>query len=162
MTQFLRVLGRRAPQRALSFNVVHQNGYNFDLNETQKEFQAVARKFAREESAPVAAYHDKTAEYPSEIFKKAWSLGLVNLRIPKHCGGLEESLFNSCLVVEELFWGCSGIATAVSSAGLGVTPLVFAGTKDQQKKFLPRLLEEPLTTVGSNYNEIYVLTKFLP
>ncbi len=33
-----------------------------DLNETQKQYQSVALKFAKEEIAPKAAYHDKTGE----------------------------------------------------------------------------------------------------
>lgn len=48
--------------------------------------QATARKFAREEIAPQAAYFDKTGEYPIEILKKAWSVGLMNTHIPEHCG----------------------------------------------------------------------------
>lgn len=57
-----------------------------ELSETQKEIQDVARKFTREEIIPVAAHFDKTGEYPFEILKKAWSLGLTNNGIPEHCG----------------------------------------------------------------------------
>lgn len=56
-----------------------------ELNDTQKEFQAVARKFAKEEIIPVAADYDKSGKYPWEIIKKAWSLGLMNGHIPTHC-----------------------------------------------------------------------------
>lgn len=48
--------------------------------------QELARKFAREEIIPVAAHYDKTGEYPWELVKKAWSLGLTNGHIPQHCG----------------------------------------------------------------------------
>lgn len=57
-----------------------------ELNDTQKEFQAVARKFAREEILPAAAYYDKRNEYPTDLVKKAWGLGLMNGHIPEHCG----------------------------------------------------------------------------
>jgi acyl-CoA dehydrogenase len=60
--------------------------FRTELNDTQKEIQAVARKFTREEIAPVAAHFDKTGEYPIEILKKAWSLGLLNNHIPEFCG----------------------------------------------------------------------------
>lgn len=56
------------------------------LNDTQREFQDVARKFAREEVIPVAAQYDKTGEYPWPLFKKAWSLGLINGHIPAYLG----------------------------------------------------------------------------
>lgn len=45
--------------------------------------QAVARKFAREEIAPVAPKYDKSGEYPWDLVKKAWELGLINHGIPE-------------------------------------------------------------------------------
>lgn len=57
-----------------------------ELNDTQREFQELARKFTREEIIPVAAEHDKTGKFPWEIIKKAHALGLMNSHIPTHCG----------------------------------------------------------------------------
>lgn len=57
-----------------------------ELNDTQKEFQETARKFAREEILPVAGEYDKSGKYPWDIIKKAWSLGLMNGHVPAHCG----------------------------------------------------------------------------
>ena len=59
---------------------------NTELSPEQYEIQQVARKFAREEILPVAAYHDKTGEYPIEIIKKAHSLGLMNHHISEEFG----------------------------------------------------------------------------
>ena len=66
-------------------------GLSFMLTEDQKAFQDLARKFALEEIIPKAAEHDRTGEYPHEIFAKAWELGLCNPHIPRSCGGLELS-----------------------------------------------------------------------
>ncbi|XP_015174225.1 PREDICTED: probable medium-chain specific acyl-CoA dehydrogenase, mitochondrial [Polistes dominula] len=120
------------------------NGFNFALNDTQKEMQELARKFTREEIIPVAAKYDKTGEYPWDIVKKAWSLGLLNGHIPHDLGGLEQNIFDGCLIVEEISYGCSGIATAIETTSLGQTPVIVAGNKEQQKKYLGRLMEEPL------------------
>ncbi|CAH0546060.1 unnamed protein product [Brassicogethes aeneus] len=122
----------------------HVNGFNFELNETQREIQSVARKFAREEIAPVAAKHDETGEWPAEIYKKAWELGLTNKGIPEHCGGLEQGIFDSCLISEEFSWGCTGITVAIEGTSLGQAPVILSGNKEQQKKYLGRLVEEPL------------------
>ena len=62
----LRAVPRAVPRRALNFN----------LSEDSLALQEVARKFAREEMLPKAAHHDQTMEYPQEIFKQAWELGL--------------------------------------------------------------------------------------
>lgn len=59
-----------------------------ELNETQREYQELARKFTAEEIIPKAAELDRTGEYPIEIIKKAWELGLLNNHIPADIGML--------------------------------------------------------------------------
>ncbi|XP_031846764.1 medium-chain acyl-CoA dehydrogenase [Nomia melanderi] len=130
--------------RPFSSKSEHSTGYNFELTDVQKEMQELARKFTKEEIIPVAAEHDRTGKYPWDIIKKAWSLGLLNKEIPQHCGGMELGCFTACLVAEEFAYGCTGISTALEGSGLGQAPVIAAGTKEQQKKYLGRLLEEPL------------------
>ncbi|KAM4640761.1 medium-chain specific acyl-CoA dehydrogenase, mitochondrial isoform 1-T1 [Discoglossus pictus] len=152
-------------------------GFNFELTEQQKEFQATARKFAREEIIPVAAQYDKTGEYPVPLIKRAWELGLMNGHIPEHCGkkvyisllsltcslsllihvfvlffslktfflgGLNLGIFDTCLITEEIAYGCTGVQTAIEANSLGQMPVIIAGSEAQQKKYLGRMAEEPL------------------
>jgi alkylation response protein AidB-like acyl-CoA dehydrogenase len=87
------VLSRVARSRGFSHHAYAGDnlGLSFMLTEDQKAFQDLARKFALEEIIPKAAEHDRTGEYPHEIFAKAWELGLCNPHIPRSCGGLELS-----------------------------------------------------------------------
>uniref|UniRef100_A0A8C6UFS7 Medium-chain specific acyl-CoA dehydrogenase, mitochondrial n=1 Tax=Neogobius melanostomus TaxID=47308 RepID=A0A8C6UFS7_9GOBI len=110
----------------------------------QKEFQLLARKFAREEIVPAAAMYDRTGEYPFPVIKKAWELGLVNGHIPEEYGGMGLSIFDTCLITEELAFGCTGIQTAIEANSLGQMPVIIAGTDEQKKKYLGRMVEEPL------------------
>ncbi|XP_076622621.1 medium-chain acyl-CoA dehydrogenase [Colletes latitarsis] len=119
-------------------------GCSFEITDTQREMQELARKFTREEITPVASEYDKSGKYPWDIVKKAWSLGLLNGHVPQHCGGMEVGTFDGCLVTEEFAYGCTGISTALEGSGLGQAPVVAFGTKEQQKKYLGRLIEEPL------------------
>ncbi|XP_022125963.1 probable medium-chain specific acyl-CoA dehydrogenase, mitochondrial isoform X3 [Pieris rapae] len=120
-------------------------GLCFELSDEQKALQELARKFTREEITPVAAQYDKSGEYPWPIVKKAWELGLMNGHIPEHCGGVGNlGVFEECLIGEEFSFGCSGIGTAVGGTNLGQTPVIIAGNKEQQKKYLGRLVDEPL------------------
>ncbi|XP_059062302.1 medium-chain specific acyl-CoA dehydrogenase, mitochondrial isoform X2 [Achroia grisella] len=119
-------------------------GFCFELNDEQKALQELARKFTREEIIPVAAQYDKTGEYPWPILKKAWELGLMNGHVPVHCGGISLGVFEQCLVAEEVAYGCAGIMTALEASGLGQAPIILAGNKEQQKKYLGRLIDEPL------------------
>lgn len=83
--------------------------------------QALARKFAREEIIPVAAELDRNGEYPWDIIKKSWSLGLLNSHVPADIGGLDLSILTGCVIAEELAYGCSGVKTAMEGSGLGVS-----------------------------------------
>lgn len=62
-------------------------------------------------------------------------------------------MFDACLVVEELSFGCSGIQVAITSSGLAQSPVILAGNEEQKKKYLGRLAEEPLLAVRFDDNE---------
>ncbi|KAG0744528.1 hypothetical protein G6F57_006545 [Rhizopus arrhizus] len=119
-------------------------GISFSLTEEQKSIQEMARKFTKDEIIPVAAKHDQTGEYPWEIIKKAWGLGLVNTHVESKYGGMELGVLDSALISEELAYGCSGIQTAIEANNLAEAPLVVAGNDFQKKKYLGRMTEEPL------------------
>lgn len=104
----------------------------------------LARKFAEEVIIPAAPHHDKTGEYPTEIIKQAWSLGLVNTHIPQQYGGLGLGVLDGAIISEELSFGCSGIQTAIEANGLAEAPVILAGNEAQKKKYLGRMTEEPL------------------
>ena len=80
---------------------------NFSLSDEQKAFQDLARKFAKEVMAPQAAHFDETMEYPWPIIKAAHEAGLMNTHIPQEYGGLGLSVFDGCLISEELAAACS-------------------------------------------------------
>ncbi|OWF37400.1 medium-chain specific acyl-CoA dehydrogenase, mitochondrial-like [Mizuhopecten yessoensis] len=121
-----------------------QPGIGFGLTDEQKEYQDTARKFAREEIVPVAPHHDKSGEYPWDVIKKAWNLGLMNGHIPEKYGGLGLGILDTCIITEELAYGCTGVQTAIEANSLGQMPVILAGNEAQQKKYLGRMMEEPL------------------
>lgn len=114
---------------------------DFALTDEQLALQETARRFARSEIAPIAAHHDQTGEFPMDVMKKAWELGLSNASIPSEHGGVGLSLFDAVLVVEELAWGCAGMATSIMCNDLGLTPILVGGSADQQKQWLGYLTE---------------------
>ncbi|KAL2097517.1 hypothetical protein ACEWY4_006724 [Coilia grayii] len=131
-------------QAATSAAGLAHGGYSFELTEQQREFQDLARKFAREEIVPAASGYDRSGEYPMPIIKKAWELGLMNSHIPENCGGMGLTIFDSCLITEELAYGCTGVQTAIEANSLGQMPVIIAGSDAQKKKYLGRMTEEPL------------------
>ncbi|MBL9014301.1 MAG: acyl-CoA dehydrogenase family protein [Myxococcales bacterium] len=115
---------------------------DLSLTEEQIALATTAREFTRKEIIPKAGHHDETGEFPTEILKKAWETGLMNIEIPEAYGGLCGSCLDNCLVQEEVSFGCSGINTSMAANSLGATPLLVAGTDEQKQKYLSRLTSE--------------------
>lgn len=117
---------------------------NFRLSEEHQMIQKLARDFARNEIAPVALHYDKTHEYPWPVIRKAQELGLTTMAIPEEFSGLGLSLFEECLVAEELAWGCSGISTAIGVNSLGILPIMTAGSDEQKREYGARMADGQL------------------
>jgi acyl-CoA dehydrogenase len=114
----------------------------FDFTPEQQELKQTARRFAVEEMIPVAARHDEEQSFPEAVARKAWELGLMNLEVPREFGGLGLGVLDTCLVLEELNYGCAGITNAVAANGLAATPVILAGNEEQQKRYLGQLSNE--------------------
>jgi len=121
-----------------------ETGFHFQLNETQRELQQLARKFVRDEVIPKAAEYDKTMAFPWDILKKAHALGIVQSYVPEKYGGPGLGVFEGFLIAEELAYGCSGISTAISGSGLAAAPVLIGGSDAQIKKYVGRLNDEPI------------------
>jgi len=115
---------------------------DFSLTEEQKALQKLARDFARNEMAPVAAEYDESGEFPWPIIRKAHDLGLVNTIIPEEYGGMGGSAIEECIVAEELFAGCAGMGASMLANNLAIMPIILAGTHEQKERFLTPLTEE--------------------
>ncbi len=109
---------------------------NFDLSDEQKQLKSLAHDFAEKEIRPKAAHYDETGEWPEDILKKAFELGLVSIHVPSECGGLGLGALDGSLIEEELAWGCMGITTAITANSLGQVPVIIAGNDAQKKKWL--------------------------
>ncbi|MBZ0279898.1 MAG: acyl-CoA dehydrogenase family protein [Anaerolineae bacterium] len=112
------------------------HGVSFELTAEQKMLQKMAREFAANEIIPVAAEYDEHAKFPEEIFHKARELGIVNMNIPAEYGGIGATVFEECLVGEELGYGCTGIGTSITTNGLGSLPIILSGNEQQKAYWL--------------------------
>jgi len=119
-------------------------GLNFTVSEDTQEFLDLAEQFTKNEIIPNAAHYDSTGEYPWPILKKAHETGLMNLHIPQEYGGMGLGTLDGCMITEKMAYGCTGIMTAIEANGLGSMPVMIAGNHEQKKKYLTRLVEEPL------------------
>ncbi len=114
----------------------------FKLEAEQVELQRLARDFAQREIAPHAKHHDETGEFPREICRRAWELGLMNTHVPEEFGGLGLGVFEGCVIAEEIAAGCSGIGTPMEANNLAEAPIIVGGTEDQKRRWLTPMTEE--------------------
>lgn len=120
------------------------SGLNFTVTDEQQEYLDLAEQFTKNEIMPNAAHYDLTGEYPWPILRKAHETGLMNLHIPEEYGGMGLGTLDGCMITEKMAYGCTGIMTAIEANGLGSMPVMIAGNHEQKKKYLTRLVEEPL------------------
>ena len=119
-----------------------EGSMHFGLTDEQLVLQEAARRFAVEEVAPVAAQYDQSGEFPRALIQKAWELGLSSTAIPPEFGGVGLPSVDTCIVTEEVAWGCSGIGTSIMCSDLGLMPIIIAGSEEQKRKWLTPCTDE--------------------
>ncbi len=118
--------------------------YGFELTPEQHQLKDTVHKFAVEEMIPVAAKYDKEQAFPDDVCRKAWELGILNPLVPTEYGGLGLEVFDTCLIDEEIVYGCAGMALNMVANNLATTPLLVAGSDAQKKAYLGQLVAEPV------------------
>ena len=113
----------------------------FDLTDEQRELKQLARKFAEQEIIPRAREYDLKEIFPVDVCEKAWAAGLMNFGVPKELGGPGLGILDTCLIIEELNYGCSGISNAVGANDLATLPVLIAGNDEQQRTYLGALIK---------------------
>jgi acyl-CoA dehydrogenase len=117
---------------------------DFAPTDEQSALIATAREFARKEIIPVAGALDEHGTFPQDICRKAWETGLLNCEIGEAFGGLGLSSLSHGLLLEEIAYGCAGVSTTFIGNTLGAMPLIIAGSDEQRRTYLARLLGKPV------------------
>lgn len=106
------------------------------LTDEQKQLQQTARKFADEVMTPVALEHDEKHQFPHDVIRQAFDLGLLNLGVPAEHGGVGFSTVDQTIIGEELAAGCVGMATSMIANDLAFLPILIGGTAEQKDQFV--------------------------
>lgn len=144
------------------------DGFSFSASEAHSLIQEAAEKFVATEIIPHATRFDQSGEFPIDIISKARSLGFCNLTIPVELGGSGLSSLDAMGVIEKLSYGCAGMATSIVANDLALTPIVRAGTTEQQQKFIKPICEKGLfasfclSEPGSGSDAASLSTKLTP
>ena len=111
---------------------------DFDLNAEQNLWQKTVHDFVAKEVQPQAHDVDMNYEFNWTATRKMGPLGLLGLNIPEEYGGSGVDAISAAIAIEEIGWGCGSTALAIAAHnGLGTSPIVFYGSEELKKKWLP-------------------------
>jgi len=113
---------------------------DFELTPDQREIQALARDFAREQIEPHASAWDRDHGFPRELLASLAELGLLGVCVPEEQGGAGADFVSYILVLEELSRADAGVGVTVAVHTSAVTlPILAFGTDEQRSRFVPPL-----------------------
>jgi butyryl-CoA dehydrogenase len=111
-----------------------------DFNEDHQMVVKLAEEFATNEVVPNAEKMEhKEWSVCRDLLKKAAEMGLTNADISAEYGGSEMDKVSSAIISDFMSKYGSFMVTLGAHSGIGTLPLVFFGTEEQKKKYLPRL-----------------------
>ncbi len=100
------------------------------------------RRFVEREVKPHGAAWESDGMVPREVLRKMGELGFFGLRFPEKYGGSEMDVFATIILAEELSRSTYGgvSVTVMVHAAMSSPHLVYAGTEEQIRKYLPDIL----------------------
>jgi alkylation response protein AidB-like acyl-CoA dehydrogenase len=111
-----------------------------DFTEEQIMIRDMCLQFLKTEVIPVMDRIDKAEPglMPS-LMDKAGEQGLLSVSVPEDLGGMGKDFVTSTLVSEALGGGNSFSVAVSAHSGIGTLPILYFGTEEQKKKYIPKL-----------------------
>lgn len=111
-----------------------------DFDESVKEIARTTRTFVEKEVLPLLERMEHgELELNVPLMRKAGELGLLAIEVPEEYGGLDLPKVISTVVAEELSGSGGFSVTYGAHTSIGTLPLVYFGTEEQKRKYLPKL-----------------------
>jgi len=114
---------------------------DLSLTEEQAMIQAMAKKFAETELAPVAAELDETQNQEKFLINLAQltELGFMGLNIKAEYGGVEAGSVAFSLAITEIAKACASTAVTTSVTNMVAEVIQAVGNEQQKQNYLPKL-----------------------
>lgn len=112
-----------------------------EFTEEQRMMAEACQDFIDTEITPRAQEIDsmKDPDLVPSIFKKAGDLGLLGISVPEEYGGMGMS-FNTSMLIADIIGSAGSFSTTYGAhTGIGTLPILYYGTEEQKKKYLPKL-----------------------
>ncbi len=109
----------------------------FPLTDEHEMIRQVAREFAQNEIAPIAAEFDETGEFPIETIEKMGAQGFMGIAVPEEYGGAGVDALAYVLALEEISKADASHGTIMSVCNsLFCCGILHYGTEEQKEKYV--------------------------
>ena len=111
-----------------------------DFSEQHQLIGQTTEEFAINEILPnVERIEHKEFQVTRDLLRKAGDLGLSGVEIPEAYGGLEMDKVTAAVIADHIAKYAGFATTWGGHSGIGTLPIVYFGTEEQKKRFLPKL-----------------------
>ncbi|HJQ68130.1 MAG TPA: acyl-CoA dehydrogenase family protein [Blastocatellia bacterium] len=111
-----------------------------DISDEHRMIAQTAREFTEKEVLPLdEGIEAKDYKLTRELLAKAGELGLLSIDIPEKFGGAGLDLLSSLVASENMTGQASFSGSLGAHTTIGTLPIVYFGTEEQKKQYLPRL-----------------------
>jgi len=111
-----------------------------DFTDEHRQIAQTTEEFALKEIVPnTEKIEHKDYSVTRELIRKASELGLATVDIPEEYGGMEMDKVTSAIIADYIAKSGSFSVSWGAHVGIGTLPIVYFGTPEQKKKYLPKL-----------------------
>src|SRR6202162_1988067 len=111
-----------------------------DITDDERLIGQTAEEFVQKEVLPHVPELEAHKEgLMAQMLKKAGEIGLLGGAIPENYGGAARDKVSATLLAEKLAGYASFAVSHGAHAGIGTVPIVYFGTEEQKKKYLPKI-----------------------
>jgi alkylation response protein AidB-like acyl-CoA dehydrogenase len=125
--------------RGMVFPFRSLSDYEIKFKPEHEMFRQVVREFAEKEIAPRISYIEEHNEVPADLVNKMLSQGFQGISIPQEYGGQGGDQVTLAIFSEEIARVSPAIVTLMGANGLFVFPLLFYGSEEQKRRYLPQI-----------------------
>lgn len=110
------------------------------LTPEQQDLKELVKNFMENEIKPHVKEYDESGEFPVELYKKGFELGLHILEIPEEFGGSGLGHQTMCVVLEEMAKVDPAYGITMLCNSLALECVLISGTKEQIKLFTDKIV----------------------
>ncbi|WP_336057882.1 isovaleryl-CoA dehydrogenase [Nitratireductor sp. CH_MIT9313-5] len=112
----------------------------FGLSEEVEALREMARRFAQEKIAPLAAEIDESNEFPEHLWQEMGALGLLGVTVEEEYGGSAMGYVAHAVAMEEISRASASVGLSYGAhSNLCVNQIRRWGSEEQKQKYLPKL-----------------------